>query len=318
MIGGMELRELRMFLTLTEELHFGRTADRLGLTPSRVSQTIGVLEARLGGRLFDRTSRRVALTPLGQRLARSLRPAYDELERALYDAREAALGVTGSLRVCVRNLTLTGPHLPEILSTFKARHPTCRVDIDGPVHSGFQLAMARELRESMDITAVPLPTLDPDLAVGPVLTRQRRVAVVADQHPLASLDAVSYEELADYVVGYLPGLGREVADSLSPPCAPSGRPLVRREVRSFSALSTLVKLMEIVDVQLESFEIHYGQPGMRYVPIHDLPPVETAWAWLASNQSPKIVAFVHATRDVLAAHCPEGTVATPEPPAGVD
>ena len=49
----LELREIRMFLTLAEELHFGRTAERLGITPSRVSQTIRTLEARLGGRLFE-------------------------------------------------------------------------------------------------------------------------------------------------------------------------------------------------------------------------------------------------------------------------
>ena len=73
---SVELRELRVFLTLAEELHFGRTAERLEITPSYASQTIRTLEARIGGRLFDRTSRRVKLTPLGARLAAQARPAY--------------------------------------------------------------------------------------------------------------------------------------------------------------------------------------------------------------------------------------------------
>jgi DNA-binding transcriptional LysR family regulator len=64
--SGVELREIRTFLVLAEELHFGRTAERLRVTPSRVSQTIRTLERRVGGRLFDRTSRSVRLTPVGE------------------------------------------------------------------------------------------------------------------------------------------------------------------------------------------------------------------------------------------------------------
>ena len=64
-IGEVELREIETFLVLTEELHFGRTAERLYLSQSRVSQTIRSMETSLGGRLFERTSRQVRLTPLG-------------------------------------------------------------------------------------------------------------------------------------------------------------------------------------------------------------------------------------------------------------
>jgi DNA-binding transcriptional LysR family regulator len=70
----LELRELRVFLTLAEELHFARTAERLSLTPSRVSQMIRTLEARVGAKLFARTSRRVKLTTLGEELQRQALP----------------------------------------------------------------------------------------------------------------------------------------------------------------------------------------------------------------------------------------------------
>ncbi|MGH2805599.1 MAG: LysR family transcriptional regulator, partial [Thermoleophilaceae bacterium] len=73
---SVELRDIRAFLVLADELHFGRTAERLGLTQSRVSQTIRTLEARLGGPLFERTSRRVRLTALGERLRDAAEPAY--------------------------------------------------------------------------------------------------------------------------------------------------------------------------------------------------------------------------------------------------
>lgn len=59
MLAGIELRDIRTFLTLAEELHFGRAGERLGVSPSRVSQTIRTLETRIGGRLFERSSRRV-------------------------------------------------------------------------------------------------------------------------------------------------------------------------------------------------------------------------------------------------------------------
>ena len=76
MWSEVELSEIRVFLGLAEELHFGRTAERLHITPSYASQLIRRLETRLGGRLFDRTSRRVRLTPLGERLLVTLGPAH--------------------------------------------------------------------------------------------------------------------------------------------------------------------------------------------------------------------------------------------------
>jgi DNA-binding transcriptional LysR family regulator len=70
---GAARHELEAFLTLAEELHFGRTAARLHVTTARISQTIRALELRVGERLFDRTSRRVSLRPVGQRLLDQLR-----------------------------------------------------------------------------------------------------------------------------------------------------------------------------------------------------------------------------------------------------
>ena len=62
----VELREVRVFLVLCDELHFGRTADRMHLSQTRVSQLVRLLERKLGAQLFERTSRRVALTPAGR------------------------------------------------------------------------------------------------------------------------------------------------------------------------------------------------------------------------------------------------------------
>src|SRR3954447_938134 len=93
----VELREIRVFLALAEELHFGRAADRLGLTQSRVSQTLRTLEHKLGGLLVPRPSRHVALTPFGARLRRELAAPHDELLQVLQRAQRRSEAVAGEL-----------------------------------------------------------------------------------------------------------------------------------------------------------------------------------------------------------------------------
>jgi DNA-binding transcriptional LysR family regulator len=85
----IELRELRYFLAVADELHFARAADRLGIAPSTLSHGIHQLERELGTALFVRTSRSVALTPAGADLAGSLPSVLRRLEHALAAARSA-------------------------------------------------------------------------------------------------------------------------------------------------------------------------------------------------------------------------------------
>ena len=84
---SMDIAEIEVFLVLAEELHFGRTAERLHMPQPRVSRLISAPEHRIGGALFERTSRRVRLTPLGRRLLGQLQPVYGQLVAALEDAR---------------------------------------------------------------------------------------------------------------------------------------------------------------------------------------------------------------------------------------
>ncbi|NED58861.1 LysR family transcriptional regulator, partial [Micromonospora aurantiaca] len=75
----MELRDIEIFLALAEELHFGRTAERLHISQARVSQAIKKQERRIGAPLFDRTSRRVRITPAGEHLYRELSAGYRQI-----------------------------------------------------------------------------------------------------------------------------------------------------------------------------------------------------------------------------------------------
>ena len=85
----LERLETETFLTLAEELHFGRTAERLRITTGRVSQVIKKLERRIGGMLFERTSRTVRLTPIGRQLADDLVPLVAAMDEALRRAADA-------------------------------------------------------------------------------------------------------------------------------------------------------------------------------------------------------------------------------------
>src|SRR5215468_6168515 len=122
----VELRELRIFLMLADELHFGRTAERLGISQPGVSEAVRVLESRLGVKVFDRTSRRVRLTAAGEALKRSLAPALAAVDQSLADASELSRAVRGLLRVGFV-LTTEGPPLSRLIAAFQSRYPDCEV-----------------------------------------------------------------------------------------------------------------------------------------------------------------------------------------------
>jgi DNA-binding transcriptional LysR family regulator len=267
----VDLREIRVFLTLAEELHFGRTAERLSLSQSRVSHALGNLESRVGGRLFERTSRHVRLTALGEQLRESIAPPYEQMRRAFTDARDTATGVKGLLRIGAHSPVDLGERFRDVVGAFESRFPGATVVLT-------DTGLARDQRDwlragEVDMLALRLPCTEPDLTVGPRLSREPCVLLVARDDPLAARERVSVEEFAD----------RE----------PSGR------VHSFAELVLRVAAGEIVHPVARSFIRHYGHPGVVALPITGLPPSETALVWLAADRSPKVAAFAATARDVL-------------------
>src|SRR3954453_14521974 len=230
MFSTVELREIRVFLAVAEELHFGRAADRLALTPSRVSQTIRGLETQVGGRLFDRTSRSVRLTPLGEQFRCRIGPAFELLQRAFEETREIVTGVAGDLRLGMYTPVNGGPHLTEIITTFETRYPACHVVITDTSVRRDQFAWLR--RDDVDLLAIRLPVLDPEVTIGPVLSREPRIIAVAAEHPLAASDAVDLDELADYPLSEVPTLPIGLKETFLPARTAAGRPLRRIVVQS--------------------------------------------------------------------------------------
>jgi DNA-binding transcriptional LysR family regulator len=311
---GVELRELRTFLTLAEELHYGRTAERLRVTSSRVSQTIRQLEARVGGKLFERTSRRVRLTPLGEHLRDGVAPAYEQMRNAYTEAHEIATGVAGMLRLGMYSPVIGGPYLVDIVRTFQTRHPKCHVQLIDTAFNRDQLDWLRH--DEADLVVIRLPFEHPDVVIGPTLSREERVVLVAVDNPLADRQSVSYEEVAGYTVPDSPRLPREVMDAFIPPSTPSGRQLRRVEVHSLSEIVMRVAAGEIVHPTVRSFLDHHPGSGVKAIPLHDLPPSETALIWRKDRSSVKIDAFVRAADDVLRTNARGGKPTTAATSAG--
>jgi DNA-binding transcriptional LysR family regulator len=301
MFSTVELREIRVFLTVAEELHFGRAADRLALTPSRVSQTIRGLETQVGGRLFDRTSRSVRLTPLGEAFRSRIGPAFELIQRAFEETREIATGLAGDLRLGMYTPVNGGPHLTEIITTFETRYPACHVVITDTSVRRDQVSWLR--RDDVDLLAIRLPVLDPDVTIGTVLSCEPRIVAVAIDHPLAASDTVDLDELADYPLSEVPTLPIGLKESFLPARTATGRLLRRVVVQSLPEALLRVASGELLHATVPSFLDHYyRQPGVVAVRIANLPPSQTALAWLNSKHRDKIAAFARTAADVRGAH----------------
>jgi DNA-binding transcriptional LysR family regulator len=299
MWSTVELREIRTFLVLCEELHFGRAAERLELTPSRISQIVRTLETRLGGRLFDRTSRRVALTPLGEQLQRRAGPIFAQLERALRETHEAATGVVGTLRLGMYTPINGGPHMARIIKTFESRHPSCRVIVTDTGFARDQLDWLR--KDELDVLAMRLPIDDADVTVGPILSSEERVVALATDHPLAQRASVGVDDLADYAVADVRTLPRKMMDAFIPPRTSSGKRLRRIKVRTMGESIVRVARGETVHPTVRSLLDHSAHPGVTSVPMSNMPASKTALVWLTANDSVKVEAFARAAADALGA-----------------
>lgn len=295
-VGTVEIRELECFLVLAEELHFGRTGERLYVSQGRVSQLIRALEHRIGARLVDRTSRRVRLTPLGEDFLRDLRPAYTALRAAVDRARTAALGVGGPLRIGFQGVV--GYGFTELIGEFEERYPGCQTRVTevplrdpfGPLH-----------RDEVDIAVVLLPVREPGLVLGPVFSRHAHHLAVSRKHPLAARTALDAEDLAATrlvgVSGPAPDYWREAQ---APTRTPSGTP-----VPQGPQAGTLQEGLSLVAANRGAMllchptaEYHHRR-DVAHVPVTGLPESALGLVWHAARENARVRAFAEAVAAAL-------------------
>jgi DNA-binding transcriptional LysR family regulator len=308
MWSTVELREIQVFLILAEELHFGHTAERLHLTSSRVSQILNDLEGKLRVQLVHRTSRRVELTAHGARLLSDLRPAYEQLLSVLEQAHGESDELTGPLRIGLLTPVVDGPHLPAITAAFERRHPGSIVEV---IRAPYGEAFESLRRGEIDLLASWIPHGQPDLVVGPTLTREALYLGVTEDHPLAKRERVSVEDLADYQVVPMEQVHpKALVDVWVPRRTPSGRPIPRLQVpfaqmarddpgELRSQMAWWIRTGRIVHPAMESTAAIFG-PGIVWVPISDLSPLRGALVWLRRTRDVRVREFIRVAREVLA------------------
>jgi DNA-binding transcriptional LysR family regulator len=277
----VETRELRYFVVLAEELHFGRAARRLGIAQPPLSRAIRRLEHRLGVTLVERTTRTARLTAAGHVLLREGRHALDAVSAAIRRAQRA--GRSHPHLVLAMKPGGDGGLLPAILAEYESQPDALPVEL--VFSAGERAAMLRDGRADVALLHSPQNSLD-ELDAEPLLT-QHQVVVVPRTHPLARQAAVHLADLDGEALARWP----EARDGLGtgPLVSDSGQ------------LLQLIALGRAVAVVPESIRDRVHD-GLVCRPVPDAETATVVVAWAQPSTTRDVASFVRAATTAAARH----------------
>lgn len=276
----MEVRQLRYFVAVAEELHFGRAADRLGMAQPPLSRAIRELERQLGVTLFERTTRQVQLAPAGEVLLRDARTALDAVTAATHRAVQAGSS-TPRLRIALK-ADVDGGLLPQILDAYSAESAALAPEL---VLGGFGEQPQTLRNGQADVALILCPFDSRGLDSEPLLSEPVLLAMAAND-PLAARNQVSLADLRDRK---LPGGAPASHGRPTAPRAGAARP-----ASNLSEIFSLVETGSVVFFTPASIAQRYPRAQIAYRPVSDLPEVTLAVAWPQDARSPAVAAFVRA------------------------
>lgn len=264
----MELRHLRYFVAVAEELHFSRAAERLHIGQPPLSQQIQALESELGVLLFERSKRRVALTEAGKRFLTSARQILAETEYAAEQARRAARGEVGELRIGFTSSLPFTSVLPGVIHDYRQHYPQVTLTLREMFTTDQFGAL---LAGRLDIGFVRYDGLEtPDGVLLRELRRDPLRAVLNARHPLAGAASLSLADLRNEgFVMYPQDAGSGLNPLIRRLCRSAGfEPKVVQEAREATTQIGLVAAgvgMAVLPSPLECVRME----GVRYVPLMD-------------------------------------------------
>lgn len=285
----MEIREIEAFLALAEELHFGRAAQRIDVSASRVSQLLRALERRIGGQLVHRDGRGVSLTELGEQLLAEARPGYARLERAM---------VSPPLRLGTWNY-ISGTISSELCAQFERAHPGQRAEwVTVPYTDLYRPLQQQRIDVLMMLHpgppgSLPVPA---GITVGPVLGTGDRVLLVADNHPFAARTGITVDDLADCQFPIpADSLPEWWVDAWHPPMTPGGRDIPRFHLpptRDPDELFDYISRRGFAVIGPPWTLADFFWPGLAAVPIRGLAPIHAVLAARDDLDDPPVAAFL--------------------------
>jgi DNA-binding transcriptional LysR family regulator len=293
----MELRHLRYFVAVAEELHFRRAAERLHIAQPAVSEQIRKLEAELGVLLLNRTQRSVTLTPAGAVLLEEARRVIRQSEIAREAARSARRNQLGRLHV-----GYTPDAVPRYVPRSLTRFAEAAPGIEVVLETGSALALAADVRGGrLDLAVVCLPLATGGLRVTR-LGEERAVCAVPATRALANQPAISPAQLADHRLNMLPRANNPAFyDGVIGAWRDAGLTAEPRESEPrVDHLLLAVAAGAGVAMLPSSIAERYEVAGVRFVPLE--PPVACDVALLSRDEdSTTITAFLRLARASAAA-----------------
>jgi DNA-binding transcriptional LysR family regulator len=265
----VKLNQLRYFVLLAEELHFRRTAERLGITQGPLSLAIQELERELGGKLFHRTRRRVELTDIGLLLQENARSILARIDRTVDEIRKVLAGESGELRIGFTAASSLLSFFPSLVHSFRTRYPEIKIVLED-MASGSQIVALQARELDAGIIRTPPRFKPPSDISATILLNDPLVAVVNSTHPLASRREINLTELrSERFIFYPRSYGIGIYDYFILLCRKrSFVPEIVQEVREASTIIGLVATGLGIAVVPSSLR-YIGIPNVVYVPLAD-------------------------------------------------
>lgn len=271
---NIELRHLRYFIAVAEELHFGHAAARLNISQPPLSQQIQILEQQVGARLLARTNRSVSLTPAGRQFLADSRQILSQVDEAAARAMRLHQGETGELRI---GFTSSAPFIKAVsdtLSSFRQRYPDVHIQTR-EINTREQIS---PLNEGLLDLGLMRNTPLPETLAWDVILREPLLAMIHKDHPLAARPAVSLVELAqEPFVFFDPHVGTGLYDEiLGLMRCYQLAPTITQEVGEAMTIIGLVAAGLGVSILPASFR-RVQLTEMRWVPIIEADAVSEMW-----------------------------------------
>ncbi|MGW8394104.1 LysR family transcriptional regulator [Pseudoduganella sp. HUAS MS19] len=294
---NIELRQLRYFATVAEELHFGRAARRLHMTQPPLSQTIMALEEMLGAPLFQRNRRGVALTAAGEALLPEARRLLEQSAGLAELVQRAATGASGRLSLAFVS-SADYSVLPPTLRAYRAEYPQVEIALKEAT-SDLQLDDLLEGRVDAGLLIPPLPDrARQELDYLPVLREPLVLAAPARLPALARAHAADLRKLAGLPLIIFP---RHISPGLYDDILSVFREAgiaaeVGQEAIQMQTIVSLVSAGMGIALVPQSVS-NLRRPGVEYLPlVQSTPLVETGLAWRRDNASPVLRGFLELMR----------------------